>query len=98
MQVSTVITVIEVIFLFFFAIVAENLVIWKERQDIDMLYFNLYDKITHYRWSCSSVYIALIPLILVTACIFNISIRHENKFFQLSARGLDVFSQQLVRF
>ena len=46
MQVSTVITVIEVIFLFFFAIVAENLVIWKERQDIDMLYFNLYDKIT----------------------------------------------------
>lgn len=46
MQVSTVITVIEVIFLFFFAIVAENLVLWKERQDIDMLYFNLYDKIT----------------------------------------------------
>lgn len=46
MQVSTVITVIEVIFLFFFAIVAENLVISKERQDIDMLYFNLYDKIT----------------------------------------------------
>ena len=46
MQVSTVITVIEVIFLFFFAIVAENLVIWKERQDIEMLYFNLYDKIT----------------------------------------------------
>lgn len=46
MQVSTVITVIEVIFLFFFAIVAENLVIWKERQDIDILYFNLYDKIT----------------------------------------------------
>lgn len=46
MQVSTVITVIEVIFLFFFAIVAENLVIWKERQDIDMLYFNLCDKIT----------------------------------------------------
>lgn len=46
MQVSTVITVIEVIFLFFFAIVAENLVIWKERQDIDMFYFNLYDKIT----------------------------------------------------
>lgn len=46
MQVSTVITVIEVIFLFFFAIVAENLVIWKERQDIDMLYFNLYYKIT----------------------------------------------------
>lgn len=46
MQVSTVITVIEVIFLFFFAIVAENLVIWKERQDIDMLYFNLYGKIT----------------------------------------------------
>ena len=47
MQVSTVITVIEVIFLFFFfAIVAVNLVIWKERQDIDMLYFNLYDKIT----------------------------------------------------
>ena len=46
MQVSTVITVIEVIFLFFFVIVAENLVIWKERQDIDMLYFNLYDKIT----------------------------------------------------
>ena len=46
MQVSTVISVIEVIFLFFFAIVAENLVIWKERQDIDMLYFNLYDKIT----------------------------------------------------
>ena len=33
-------------FLFFFAIVAENLVIWKELQDIDMLYFNLYDKIT----------------------------------------------------
>ena len=30
----------------FFAIVAENLVIWKELQDIDMLYFNLYDKIT----------------------------------------------------
>lgn len=46
MQVSTVITVIEVIFLFFFAIVAENLVLWKERQDIDMLCFNLYDKIT----------------------------------------------------
>lgn len=46
MQVSTVITVIEVIFLFFFAIVAENLVLWKERQDIDMFYFNLYDKIT----------------------------------------------------
>lgn len=46
MQVSTVITVIEVIFLFFFAIVAENLVLWKERQDIDMLYFNLYGKIT----------------------------------------------------
>lgn len=45
-EVSTVITVIEVIFLFFFAIVAENLVLWKERQDIDMLYFNLYDKIT----------------------------------------------------
>lgn len=45
MQVSTVITVIEVMFLFF-AIVAENLVIWKELQDIDMLYFNLYDKIT----------------------------------------------------
>lgn len=31
---------------FFLAIVAVNLVIWKERQDIDMLYFNLYDKIT----------------------------------------------------
>ena len=45
MQVSTVITVIEVMFLFF-AIVAENLVIWKELQDIDMLCFNLYDKIT----------------------------------------------------
>ena len=45
MQVSTVITVIEVMFLFF-AIVAEILVIWKELQDIDMLYFNLYDKIT----------------------------------------------------
>ena len=45
MQVSTVITVIEVMFLFF-AIVAEILVIWKELQDIDMLHFNLYDKIT----------------------------------------------------
>ena len=45
MQVSTVITVIEVMFLFF-AIVAENLVICKELQDIDMFYFNLYDKIT----------------------------------------------------
>ena len=45
MQVSTVITVIEVMFLFF-AIVAENLVIWKELQDIDMLYFNLYDRTT----------------------------------------------------
>lgn len=31
---------------FYFAFVAENLVIWKELQDIDMLYFNLYDKIT----------------------------------------------------
>ena len=31
---------------FFFAILAENLVILKELQDIDMLYFNLYDKIT----------------------------------------------------
>ena len=31
---------------FYFAIAAENLVIWKELQDIDMLYFNLYDKTT----------------------------------------------------
>lgn len=47
MQVSTVIIVIEVIFLFFFfAIVEENLVIWKEPQDIGMLYFNVCDKIT----------------------------------------------------